>query len=205
MAQEYTLLHDPNNAASTAFLALYGTSGAVVSGHNDCVADYPNIQGFPTVVYQDANGASHFLFNPPDMPTVTAWRAGIDASLVPPLAQAQEALCAQIDQAMNAAVYGKFTDSSGNVWPVDQGTRALMTGTATEIASGVTLPGNFAWLNASGAWVPMTATTFKALSQAIFNWTNNCFVADVAAKQAVNALTTVAAVQAYQIPAWPTS
>ena len=200
-----TLLHDPNNAASTAFLALYGTSGAVITGHDACVSAFPNIQGFPTVVYQDANGASHFLFNPPDMAAVTAWRAGVDASLVPALAQAQATLCAQIDQAMNAAVYGKFTDSGGNTWPVDQGTRALMTGTAVEIAGGLTLPASFAWPNASGAWVPMTATTFKALCQAVFNWTNNCFVADVAAKQAVNALTTVAAVQAYQIPAWPTS
>jgi hypothetical protein len=78
MAQGYTLLHDPNNAVSTAFLALYGTSGAAITGHDACVAAFPNIQGFPTVVYQEAQGANHFLYAPPDMSTVTAWRTAID-------------------------------------------------------------------------------------------------------------------------------
>jgi len=78
MAQGYTLLHDPNNAASIAFLAIFGTSGAVITGHDQCVAYMPNIQGFPTVVYTDGNGNNHALYNPADMPTVTAWRQGID-------------------------------------------------------------------------------------------------------------------------------
>lgn len=79
-----TLLHDPNNAASTAFLALYGTSGAVITGHDACVAAFPNIQGFPTVVYQDAAGNNHALYNPGTMEAVTAWQAGIDNPPAPP-------------------------------------------------------------------------------------------------------------------------
>jgi len=84
MAQGYTLLHDPLNAASTAFLALFGSSGAVITGHDACVAAYPSIQGFPTVVYQDAGGADHFLFNPESMAAVTAWSEGIDTALSSP-------------------------------------------------------------------------------------------------------------------------
>lgn len=68
-----TLLHDPNNAASVAFLPLFGASGEVITGHDACVAACPNIQGFPTVVYQGQT-----LFNPANMAAVAAWQAGID-------------------------------------------------------------------------------------------------------------------------------
>ena len=67
------LLHDPNNAASVAFLPLFGASGEVITGHDACVAAYPNIQGYPTVAYKGQT-----LFNPVDMAAVSAWQAGID-------------------------------------------------------------------------------------------------------------------------------
>ena len=74
-----------------------------------------------------------------------------------------------------------------------------------KIASGMALSAEFAWVNLANVPVPMTAESFKALTQAIFDWTQNVFAASLQAKAAVNALTTVAAVQAYVIPAWPTA
>jgi len=74
----YTLLHDPNNAVSAAFLAAFGTSGQVLSDPGQCASLLSNIQGYPTVVYTDSKGVSHALFDPADMAAVTAWQAGID-------------------------------------------------------------------------------------------------------------------------------
>jgi hypothetical protein len=87
-----TLLHDPNNAASVAFLALWGTTGPVITGHDASVAAYPAIQGYPTVVYQDASGNNHFLFNPADMAAVTAWETAIKTP-----SQAQPVYVSKID------------------------------------------------------------------------------------------------------------
>jgi hypothetical protein len=123
----------------------------------------------------------------------------------PTLAQSQAQVCAAIDTSKDAALYSTFTDSSGNIWAVDQGSRALMTGAEAKIADGATLPANFAWLNSAGAPVAMTATAFKALTLAIFTWTNNVFGAAIEAKAAVMAMTDPAQVLAYQIPAWPTA
>jgi hypothetical protein len=123
----------------------------------------------------------------------------------PTLAQAQAQVCAAIEASMNAALYTTFTDSSGNTWDVSQTGRALLTGASAEIANGLVLPANFAWKNAANVPLPMTVTAFKALTQAIFTWTNNVFGAAMAASAAVSAMTDPAAVLAYQIPAWPTS
>jgi hypothetical protein len=78
MSQGYTLLNDPLNAQSEAFVPLYSNSGAIINGSAACVAAYPAIQGYPTVVYQDASGNNHFLFDPKTMADVTAWRTGVD-------------------------------------------------------------------------------------------------------------------------------
>lgn len=74
------LLHDPNNAASVAFLDLFGDAGEVITGHDECVAAFPNIQGFPSVVY---NGQA--LYNPQDIASVAAWQTGIDNPPAQPL------------------------------------------------------------------------------------------------------------------------
>lgn len=73
-----TLLHDPNNADSVAFFTLFGESGTVIADHAACVAVMANFQGYPTVLYEDASGAQHALYNPADMAAVEAWRQGID-------------------------------------------------------------------------------------------------------------------------------
>ncbi len=70
---ELTLLHDENNAASCAFLAIFGESGQVITSHDECVAFMPNLQGYPLVVYK-----GQALFNPASMAEVETWQHGID-------------------------------------------------------------------------------------------------------------------------------
>jgi GH24 family phage-related lysozyme (muramidase) len=102
-------------------------------------------------------------------------------------------------------LYGTFTDANGNTWQVDATSRALMTGTEAKIAGGMVLPVNFSWLNLANVAVPMTADQFQALTAAMFAWTQAMFSQYQAQKTAISALTTIKAVQTYQIPAWPTS
>jgi hypothetical protein len=78
MTQGYTLLNDPLNAQSEAFVPLYSNAGAIINGSAACAAVFPQIQGFPTVVYQDASGNNHALYNPGTMEAVAQWRAAID-------------------------------------------------------------------------------------------------------------------------------
>jgi hypothetical protein len=123
----------------------------------------------------------------------------------PTLAQAQAQVCAAINTARDVAMYGLFTDSSGNTWQVDQQSRALLTGTEAKIAGGMALPSDFAWLDKANVAVPMSADSFKALTQAVFAWSENVFNAALAMKAQVMAMTDPAQVLAYQIAAWPTA
>jgi hypothetical protein len=84
MTQGYTLLNDPLNAQSEAFVPLYSNAGAIINGSAACAAAYPQIQGFPTVVYQDASGNNHALYNPGTMAAVREWREAIDNPPPPP-------------------------------------------------------------------------------------------------------------------------
>lgn len=83
MAQGLILLHSEYVAASRDFLALWSVAtpipGEVLSDHAACVAMMPNMQGYPCVVYEDAAGARHVLFNPASLEAVVAWREGIDS------------------------------------------------------------------------------------------------------------------------------
>ena len=166
--------------------------GAEVSSEGD----NPNLgtPGFVTVNLPEADHTAVLAILTTGLPAAIAAQQ---------LAQAKAQACASITAAMNATMYGLFTDSVGNTWQVDQNSRALMTGTEAKIASGMLLPDNFAWLNLANLPVSMTATSFKALTAATFAWTQNVFAASLQAKAAVMALTTVAAVQTYPIPAWP--
>lgn len=82
MAQGLFLLHSELVAASRDFLALWQTAtpvpGDVVTEHAAAVALMPNFCGYPAVVYEDAQGQRHCLFNPANLEAVTAWRAIID-------------------------------------------------------------------------------------------------------------------------------
>ncbi len=82
MAQGLFLLHSELVAASRDLLALWQAAdpipGEVVIDHAAAVALMPAFQGYPAVVYEDASGARHCLFNPADLAAVTSWRAGID-------------------------------------------------------------------------------------------------------------------------------
>ena len=75
-------MHSEYVAASRNFLALWSAAspvpGEVLLDHAACVAMMPNMQGYPTVVYEDAAGQRHVLFNPQNLAAVTAWRDGID-------------------------------------------------------------------------------------------------------------------------------
>jgi len=52
--------------------------GDVVTDHAAAVALMPAFRGYPAVVYEDATGERHCLFNPLTLEAVTAWRGGID-------------------------------------------------------------------------------------------------------------------------------
>jgi hypothetical protein len=64
------------------------------------------------------------------------------------------------------------------------------------------LPANFAWVNAANVAIPMTADTFKALTAAIFTWTQDCFSVYQGAKMAILDWTTP---QTLMLPTWPTA
>lgn len=82
MAKGLFLLHSDYVPASRDLLALWQAEtpppGEVVTDHVAAVALVPAFQGYPSVVYEDAAGARHVLFNPSDMTAVTAWREDID-------------------------------------------------------------------------------------------------------------------------------
>ncbi|EFL52047.1 hypothetical protein DesfrDRAFT_1216 [Solidesulfovibrio fructosivorans JJ]] len=82
MAQGLFLLHSDLVAASRNLLALWQTAnpvpGDVITDHATAVALMSNIQGYPTVVYEDASGQRHVLFNPSTLEAISAWRDDID-------------------------------------------------------------------------------------------------------------------------------
>ena len=165
--------------------------------------DNPNLgtPGFVTVNLPDSDQAAVLAI------LTTALPAAIAAQQ---LAQAVNQVNAKIDAAWAAVTCGAFTDSSGNIWAVDPSSRALMTGTEAKIAGGLALPAGFGWAPMGASKIPMTADQFKALTSAIFVWTDNVFNAYEAAIAAVTALAaqpgaTPATVLAYVIPAWPTA
>lgn len=82
MAQGLFLLHSELVAASRDLLALWQAAdpipGEVVTDHAMAVALMPAFQGYPAVVYEDASGERHTLFNPLTMEAITVWREEID-------------------------------------------------------------------------------------------------------------------------------
>lgn len=82
MAQGLSLLHSDHVAASRDLLALWTAEtplpGEVVTDHVAAVALVPAFRGYPSVVYEDATGARHVLFNPLTLEAVATWREGID-------------------------------------------------------------------------------------------------------------------------------
>ena len=112
---------------------------------------------------------------------------------------------ANLARSYSQALYGTFTDSEGNTWQVDSDSRAMMTGTESKIAGGMALPADFAWKNLANVFVSMTAAQFQSLTAAIFHWTQNVFAQYQEQKTIVGTLGSPAAVEAYTVPAWPTS
>jgi hypothetical protein len=122
-----------------------------------------------------------------------------------PLGQAQAQVVAAIQAQANTLVYGTYTDAAGNIWPVDQAHRVLMTGIESKLGTGMPLPATFSLTNASGVPIPMASNAFKALTTAIFNWTDAVFGAATAMSQAVLAETDPNVVLATNLTAgWPT-
>jgi len=82
MAQGLFLLHSDLVQASRDLLTIWQAAnpvpGDVVTDHAAAVALMPQFTGYPAVVYEDATGTRHCLFNPLTLETVTAWREGID-------------------------------------------------------------------------------------------------------------------------------
>lgn len=83
MAVNLYLLHSELVEASRELLTLWDTAnpipGEVVTDHAAAVALMPQFAGYPAVVYEDASGKRHCLFNPVDIAAVTTWRDGIDS------------------------------------------------------------------------------------------------------------------------------
>ncbi|EFL52043.1 hypothetical protein DesfrDRAFT_1212 [Solidesulfovibrio fructosivorans JJ]] len=76
------MLHCDLVAASRDLLALWQTAnpvpGDVITDHAAAVALMPQFAGYPAVVYEDAQGQRHCLFNPLTLEAISAWREGID-------------------------------------------------------------------------------------------------------------------------------
>lgn len=119
MHQGLTLLHSANVEASRVFLALWGGTGGVLEGDaaRDLAPAYP---GCPCVIYEDAQGVRHQLFNPLNMAAVIEWQAAIDASYVPPLEQAKAAKQAELVAGLEAAVAqqgAEYGPTERATWP----------------------------------------------------------------------------------------
>jgi len=166
--------------------------GAAVNSEGDNPA--LGTPGFVTVDLSGADGPAVLAI------LTTALSAAIAAQQ---LAQVQAQVCTEINASCLAVMYGVFTDLSGNTWQVDQNSRARIFETETKLANGMTLPAGFTWRTTNNVEVPMNAAEFTALTQAIWQWDQDLKTARTTEKAAVRAMT-LAQVQAYVIPAWPT-
>lgn len=166
---------------------------------------------FPVVVQPDSPPAGEIVTG-----HTTTVEAGVvtvapvygPAPVAPTLTviQAQSQVCLAITNQRDQLLYGTYTDSSSNTWQVDEKSRALMTGAEAKLGTGMAIPSGFAWITSTNVPVPMTAESFKALTQDIFNWTENMFATCLAKKAAVMALTDSASVLAYCVTTgWPTT
>jgi hypothetical protein len=91
-----------------------------------------------------------------------------------------------------------------NTYDTDQISVQNIIATATAIANGIPLPSGFVWRDGNNINVPYTAAQFIALSATIFSFVNSCYVASWVLKAEIQALTTVAQVQAFDITqGWP--
>jgi hypothetical protein len=120
------------------------------------------------------------------------------------LQDAQDQVCDLIDTLKFNILYAGFTYTDGNNYDSDSVSVANITATLSIINSGVTLPDGFTWRTQSNVNIPYNNTQFIIFATSIFGWGEDVYIASWEIKAAVNALTDVPSVIAYDITTgWP--